>query len=139
MSIGLSGAPLNPTSVLRSAVLSARAPPGFEALAESFPGGIGIDDYYAVGGGESAHIAFDPDDPRLVYATTINGTLTEYDRDTEIRRVIYDLHPPVLDMTGLVVALKRFSSTFTAAFISSGPRAGLAIGIIVVILLQIHL
>ncbi len=36
--------------------------------------------------------------------------------ETEIRRVIYDLHPPVLDMMGLVVALKRFSSTFTAAF-----------------------
>ncbi len=55
---------------------------------QSFNGGIGVRDYYAVGGGESAHIAFDPDNPRLVYATTINGTLTEYDRDTEIRRTI---------------------------------------------------
>ncbi len=36
--------------------------------------------------------------------------------ETELRRVIYDLHPPVLDMMGLAVALKRFSSTFTAAF-----------------------
>ena len=32
-----------------------------------------------MGGGESAHIAFDPENPRLIYATTINGTLTEYD------------------------------------------------------------
>ncbi len=55
---------------------------------QSFQGGIGVDDYFAVGGGESAHIAFDPDNPRLVYATTINGTLTEYDRETEIRRTI---------------------------------------------------
>jgi photosystem II stability/assembly factor-like uncharacterized protein len=55
---------------------------------QSFQGGIGVDDYYAVGGGESAHIAFDPDNPRLVYATTINGTLTEYDRDTQIVRTI---------------------------------------------------
>ncbi|MDH4107147.1 MAG: glycosyl hydrolase [Gammaproteobacteria bacterium] len=54
----------------------------------SFRGGIGEADYFAVGGGESAHIAFDPDDPRLVYATTINGTLTEYDRDTQVTRVI---------------------------------------------------
>ncbi|MCP5381206.1 MAG: glycosyl hydrolase [Kordiimonadaceae bacterium] len=46
---------------------------------ESFTGGIGIDDYYAVGGGESAHIAFDENNPRLVYASTINGTLTEID------------------------------------------------------------
>jgi photosystem II stability/assembly factor-like uncharacterized protein len=51
-------------------------------------GGIGVEDYFDVGGGESAHIAFDPDDPRLIYATSINGTLTEYDRDTEITRVI---------------------------------------------------
>jgi len=55
---------------------------------QSFQGGIGRDDFYAVGGGESAHIAFDPDDPRLIYATTINGTLTEYDVETQIRRSI---------------------------------------------------
>jgi signal transduction histidine kinase len=36
--------------------------------------------------------------------------------DTEIRRVIYDLHPPILDMMGLVPALKRFSTTYTSAF-----------------------
>ena len=45
----------------------------------TFDGGIGQENYFAVGGGESAHIAFDPEDPRLIYATTINGTLTEYD------------------------------------------------------------
>ena len=55
---------------------------------ESLQGGIGIDDYYDVGGGESAHIAFDPENPRLVYASTINGTLTEYDRDTQAVRSI---------------------------------------------------
>jgi len=55
---------------------------------QSFQGGIGRDDFYAVGGGESAHIAFDPEDPRLIYATTINGTLTEYDAKTQLRRSI---------------------------------------------------
>ncbi len=50
--------------------------------------GIGVEDYYAVGGGESAHIAFDPDDPTLVYATSINGTLTEYDHATRRTRSI---------------------------------------------------
>ena len=49
---------------------------------------IGVDDYFPVGGGESAHIALDPDNPRLVYATTINGTLTEFDRDTRLTRSI---------------------------------------------------
>ena len=54
----------------------------------TWDGGIGVEDYYDVGGGESAHIGFDPDDPRLVYATTINGTLTEYDHETKKTRVI---------------------------------------------------
>jgi photosystem II stability/assembly factor-like uncharacterized protein len=54
----------------------------------SLYGGIGAADSYSVGGGESAHIVFDPDDPRLVYATSINGTLTEYDHETGLRRSI---------------------------------------------------
>jgi photosystem II stability/assembly factor-like uncharacterized protein len=54
----------------------------------TFDGGIGVEDYYPVGGGESAHIAFDPENPRLVYATTINGTLTEYDHQTRLTRSI---------------------------------------------------
>ncbi len=55
---------------------------------QTYDGGIGYDDFFSVGGGESAHIAFDPDDPRLVYATTINGTLTEYDAETQRMREI---------------------------------------------------
>jgi photosystem II stability/assembly factor-like uncharacterized protein len=55
---------------------------------QTMDGGIGQQDYHAVGGGESAHIAFDPDDPRLIYATTINATLTEYDATTERVRPI---------------------------------------------------
>jgi photosystem II stability/assembly factor-like uncharacterized protein len=54
----------------------------------SLYGGIGVADYFDIGGGESAHIAFDPDDPRLIYATTINGTLTEYDHETKLERSI---------------------------------------------------
>lgn len=55
---------------------------------QTFDSGIGYEDYYDVGGGESAHITFDPENPRLVYATTINGTLTEYDHKTERLRPI---------------------------------------------------
>ncbi|MEJ2085463.1 MAG: glycosyl hydrolase, partial [Acidobacteriota bacterium] len=57
-------------------------------LSETYDGGIGNDDFHSVGGGESAHIAFDPDDPRYVYATTINGTVTEYDAANERVREI---------------------------------------------------
>jgi photosystem II stability/assembly factor-like uncharacterized protein len=59
------------------------------AIASStFDGGIGVEDYFPVGGGESAHIAFDENNPRLIYATTINGTLTEYDHETKRTRPI---------------------------------------------------
>jgi len=51
-------------------------------------GGIGREDWYPVGGGESAHVAFDPDDPRRVYATSIVGFITEYDVATGIERNI---------------------------------------------------
>ena len=50
--------------------------------------GIGREDYFDVGGGESAHIVFDENDPRLIYATTINGTLTEYDVENHRLREI---------------------------------------------------
>jgi len=55
---------------------------------QTYDNGIGVEDYFAVGGGESAHIAFDPDNPRLIYATTINGTLTEYDHASRLTRSI---------------------------------------------------
>ena len=54
----------------------------------AWDGAIGADDYHSIGGGESAHVAFDPDDPTLVYATTINGTLTEYNDDNKKTRYI---------------------------------------------------
>ncbi len=55
---------------------------------QTYDRGIGVEDYFGVGGGESAHIAFDPENPKLIYATTINGTLTEYDVDTKLTRSI---------------------------------------------------
>ena len=57
-------------------------------LSETYGGGITIKDFHSVGGGESAHIAFDPDNPRHIYATTINGTLTEYDAENKRLREI---------------------------------------------------
>ena len=41
--------------------------------------GIANSDFHQVGGCESAYCAFDPDDPRLVYAGCIQGIITEYD------------------------------------------------------------
>ncbi len=55
---------------------------------QAYDGGIGVQDFFAVGGGESAHIAFDPDHPTLIYATSINGELTEYDTANSRTRTI---------------------------------------------------
>lgn len=57
-------------------------------LSETHDKGIGVADYFDAGGGESAHIAFDENNPRLIYATTINGTLTELDTETKRLRPI---------------------------------------------------
>lgn len=48
----------------------------------TFGGGIGPSDWYPVGGGESAHVAFDRDDPALVYAGNYQGQITEFDDRT---------------------------------------------------------
>ena len=50
--------------------------------------GIGWKDWHAVGGGESAHISFDPDNPVLVFAGSYQGTITEYDDRTKTARAI---------------------------------------------------
>lgn len=55
---------------------------------DAFDGSIGREDYSVIGGGESAWIAFDENAPRLIYATTINSTLTEYDAELKRTRPI---------------------------------------------------
>ncbi len=44
---------------------------------------IGWKDWVAnVGGGEAAHIAFDPDDPKYIYSSNITGFIDEYNMET---------------------------------------------------------
>jgi len=54
----------------------------------SLTGGIDRPDWFQVGGCESAHVAFDPKDPKLIYATCYQGILTEHDRATGVERLI---------------------------------------------------
>ncbi len=42
--------------------------------------GIARQDWHTVGGGESGFVAFDPDDPTLIYAGANMNQITEYDR-----------------------------------------------------------
>lgn len=53
------------------------------SIASRSPGGsIGWKDWYDVGGCESAYAAFNPDDPRYVYAGCYMGQISEWDRET---------------------------------------------------------
>ena len=54
--------------------------------------GISMRHFRAVAGGESAHIAFDPDNPVLVYGTSLLGSIVELNTETEERRNI-EPHP----------------------------------------------
>jgi len=57
-----------------------------------------------------------PKDPDRAEVSLARAQRLLSEVEAEIRRVIYDLHPPVLDTMGLVVALRRFATTYTAAF-----------------------
>jgi photosystem II stability/assembly factor-like uncharacterized protein len=51
-------------------------------------GGIGLEDFKPVGGCESAHVSFDPDNPRFIYAGCYLGLINEYDSETVSTRDI---------------------------------------------------
>jgi len=57
---------------------------GTVAIANWSPSaGIQRQDWYSVGGGESAFVAFDPDNPAFVYAGSYQGIITEYNTKTK--------------------------------------------------------
>ncbi|WP_115462513.1 VPS10 domain-containing protein [Winogradskyella aurantiaca] len=51
-------------------------------------GGIGWKDWYATAGGESAYLAFDPDDPTTVYGGTYQGNLSRWTMDSKEQKSI---------------------------------------------------
>jgi len=54
----------------------------------TFGSGIGTKDWYSIGGGESAHVAFDPDNPELIYAGNYQGQITVFDDRSGVSRDI---------------------------------------------------
>tara|TARA_R110002096_G_scaffold432240_1_gene648675 strand:- start:92145 stop:95270 length:3126 start_codon:yes stop_codon:yes gene_type:complete len=66
-------------------------------------GGLGIGDWVSTGGGESSHIAFDPDNPKMVYSSQIAGGVVEWNADTkQVRNIVpypertFAVHPAEL-------------------------------------------
>ena len=68
------------------------------AIASWAPGGIGAEDWYPVGGCESAVPGFDKDDPRYVYAGCYMGIISEFDQTTRATRNVqaYPVMPAAL-------------------------------------------
>ena len=63
----------------------------------AFGPGIGWQDWHAnVGGGEAAHIAFNPDDPTYIYSTNITGFIDEYNLKTGKQKAVKPW--PILDL-----------------------------------------
>ncbi|MFP3939628.1 MAG: glycosyl hydrolase, partial [Thermoanaerobaculia bacterium] len=58
------------------------------SIPSAAPGGIGRADWHAVGGCESAHVAFDPEDPSLVYAGCYQGQISEWNAETRRERSV---------------------------------------------------
>ena len=55
-------------------------------------GGIGQKDWYPVAGGESAFLAFDEDDPKVVFGGSYQGNISVYDSKTQTNKDIM-AHP----------------------------------------------
>ncbi|MDF2156889.1 glycosyl hydrolase [Algoriphagus sp. CAU 1675] len=48
--------------------------------------GIGWDEFYPVGGGESAYSAFDPENPIYIYSGSYQGIITEWNSHTKLEK-----------------------------------------------------
>jgi photosystem II stability/assembly factor-like uncharacterized protein len=84
-------------------------------------GGIGRQDYYAVGGGESGYIAPNPTDPNIVYAGSYGGEITRYDHRTEQTEAV-NPWPRNPIGTGMADLKHRFQWTEPIVFSPHDPK-----------------
>ncbi|MEM6684438.1 MAG: glycosyl hydrolase [Bacteroidota bacterium] len=79
-------------------------------------GGIDWKDWYSVAGGESAFIAFDPDNPETVYGGTYQGNISSWTKSSRAQKAIKQ-YPEL----GLSIAPKdsKFRYNWNAPIISS--------------------
>jgi photosystem II stability/assembly factor-like uncharacterized protein len=79
-------------------------------------GGIGLGDWFPVGGGEAGHAVPDPSDPNIVYAGEYGGILTRYDHRTrQSRNVTVNQYNP----SGIDPAKMKYRFQWTAPILVS--------------------
>ncbi|OLC58566.1 MAG: glycosyl hydrolase, partial [Chloroflexi bacterium 13_1_40CM_4_68_4] len=83
--------------------------------------GITRSEAYAIGGGESGHIAVRPDDPDIVFAGSYQGFLTRYDHRTGQSRNIM-VWPEMSSGWGAADVKHRFQWTFPIALSPHDPN-----------------
>jgi photosystem II stability/assembly factor-like uncharacterized protein len=93
--------------------VSSRPPPGDTDF---------FNDFYEVGGWERAHVAFDPENPRLIYSTSNNISLVEFDRETGRTR---PLRPYPQYTLGLDVREHRYRATWSPPAVVSSHDPGI--------------
>ena len=81
-----------------------------------------FNEFYSVGGWERAHVAFDPDSPRLVYSTANNIGLVEFDRETGRTR---PLRPYPQYTLGLDLREHRYRATWSPPVVVSSHDPGI--------------
>ncbi len=66
-----------------------------KTASRSFEPGIGIRDWHDVGHSEGAHVAFDPNNPDLIYATNYQGQISQYNEQTGVLRNVQRYPLPI--------------------------------------------
>jgi hypothetical protein len=79
-------------------------------------GGIDWKDWFDAGGGESAWVAFDPDNPRYLYATSIQAFITELDTELWAARSVRAYPEMAL---GLDANMMRYRWNWNAPVVTS--------------------
>jgi photosystem II stability/assembly factor-like uncharacterized protein len=79
-------------------------------------GGVGLGDWYSVGGGEAGYAFADPSDPNIVYAGEYGGIMTRYDHRTgQARNITVNQFNP----SGIDPAKMKYRFQWTAPILIS--------------------
>jgi photosystem II stability/assembly factor-like uncharacterized protein len=82
----------------------------------SLKGGIGLGDWYTVGGGEAGYCVPDPSDPNVIYAGEYGGAMTRYDHRTgQARNISVAQYNP----SGIDPAKHKYRFQWTAPILVS--------------------
>lgn len=77
---------------------------------------IGPGDWFLIGGGESGYIVVDRDDPNILYATGVYGSVVRYDRRTSLSQ---DITPWPYQSWGTDISGRKYRAPWTPVLVQS--------------------